>query len=139
KSSGEYTVIGTDKTSNLYTAGLVNGTAAVAVELDEGNQWSKGHPAAHVLPVLLTLVQSREKYTARDFILKLVTAYEACSRFGRATRLISKAHAHGTWGVMGAAASALLFDETPKEQFHQGLLISSSFAMPTMWDAAIEG
>lgn len=139
ENKGKYYVLGTNETFNLQTAGLMNGVAAVAVELDEGNQWSKGHPAAHVVPTMLTYVQSKEKYSGKEFILNLVKSYEACSRFGRATTLLPDSHAHGTWGVMGAAASALFFETTSLDLLYEGINISASFAMPTMWNAALEG
>ncbi|AOV07424.1 MmgE/PrpD family protein [Sporosarcina ureilytica] len=136
---GSYAVLGTDKLVDLYTAALINGAATVAVELDEGNQWSKGHPAAHVVPTMLTYVQTKDRYSGKDFIFNLIRAYEACSQFGRATTLCPTAHAHGTWGVMGAAASVLMIDDVTKEEFLAGINISASFAMPTMWNSAIEG
>lgn len=138
-SNGDYTVIGADATFNLHTAGLINGTATVAIEQDEGNQWSKGHPAAHIVPTMLTYVQTKERYTGKEFILELVKAYEACSRFGRATTLLPDAHAHGTWGVMGAAVGVLLLENVPPEKLYEGINISASFAMPTMWSSALSG
>ena len=138
-SSGDYIVIGSNRTFNLHTAGLINGTATVAIEQDEGNQWSKGHPAAHVVPAMLTYVQTKENVSGKTFILELIKAYEVCSRFGRATTLLPEAHAHGTWGVMGAAASVLMLDNAPAKKLYEGINISASFAMPTMWNAALSG
>lgn len=137
--SGIYSIFGTGQSMDLYTAAFINGTATVAVELDEGNQWSKGHPAAHVVPTMLTYVQTKEHYSGKQFILNLIKAYEACSQFGRATTLLPDAHAHGTWGVMGAAASTLFLDDVLVEELLAGLNISASFAVPTMWTAALEG
>lgn len=137
--TGTYTVFGTGQKMDLYTAAFINGTATVAVELDEGNQWSKGHPAAHVVPTMLTYVQTKEHYSGRQFIFNLIKAYEACSQFGRATTLLPNAHAHGTWGVMGAAASTLFLDDVSSEELLAGLNISATFAVPTMWNAALEG
>src|SRR5690625_3367428 len=88
---------------------------------------------------MLTDVQRKEQYRGKDFLLQLVKAYELCSRFGRATTLVPDAHAHGTWGVMGATASVLLLEDCSVDEFVDGLNISATFAMPTMWNAAIEG
>lgn len=137
--SGSFAVFGTGEKMDLYASGYLNGTATVAVELDEGNQWSKGHPAAHVVPTMLTYVQTKEQYSGKQFILNVIKAYEACSQFGRATTLLPNAHAHGTWGVLGAAASTLLLDDVSQEQLLEGLNISATFAVPTMWTAALEG
>lgn len=136
---GECLVIGTDVRFDLHTAALINGVATVAVELDEGNQWSKGHPAAHVIPTMLTYVQTKEAYSGKELLLHLIKSYEICSYFGRATTLLPMAHAHGTWGVTGAAASALFLEGCTPEELYEGLNISASFAMPTMWNAALEG
>jgi len=137
--SGSYVILGTDKVVDLHSAALINGAATVAIELDEGNQWSKGHPAAHIVPTMLTYVQTKKNYSGKDFIFNLIKAYEACSQFGRATTLVPNAHAHGTWGVMGAAASALMIEDVTKDELLAGLNISASFAMPTMWSSALEG
>lgn len=136
---GTYQIIGTQKTVDLHTAAFINGVATVAVELDEGNQFSKVHPAAHVVPAMLTHVQTKSEYTGRDFIFNLIRSYEVCSRFGRATTLLPDAHAHGTWGVAGSAASILLMDNVSVRDMMDGLNISASFVMPTMWNAALEG
>ncbi|MEK3936760.1 MmgE/PrpD family protein [Sporosarcina sp. FSL W7-1349] len=136
---GPYAVLGTDVRLDLFSAAFVNGTASVAVELDEGNQWSKGHPAAHVVPAMLTYVQTKQQYDGRLFLSNLIKSYELCSYFGRATTLQPEAHAHGTWGVSGAAGSILLMDQVGEESLQEGLQISASFAMPTRWTAALEG
>ena len=38
-------------------AALVNGTAGVSLEMDEGNRWGGGHPAIHVLPATLAIAE----------------------------------------------------------------------------------
>src|SRR5690625_3879233 len=139
ESEGSYAVVGSDASFTREAAGFIHGVASVAIELDEGNQWSKGHPAAHVVPAMLTDAQRKEQYRGRDLLLQLVKAYELCSRFGRATTLVPDAHAHGTWGVMGATATVLLLEDCTVDEFIDGLNISATFAMPTMWNAAIEG
>src|SRR5699024_6347435 len=136
---GKYTVVGSKRQLSRDMAAFINGVSSVAIEMDEGNQWSKGHPAAHVVPALLTVVEEDGTYNGKQFLLHLVKAYEFSSRFGRATTLVPDAHAHGTWGVMGAAATVLLNGNYNSNDFYKGLNISASFAMPTMWNAALEG
>lgn len=141
--AGQFAVIGTPYRLPLKEAAFVNGCGSVATEMDEGNQWSKGHPAAHVVPTLLTYAQRREACDGRRFLLALIGGYEAASRFGRATTLLPAAHAHGTWGIMGAAASCLLLEEpasrADERTFLEGLRLSASFALPTLWSAALQG
>jgi len=136
---GKYTVVGSKRQLSRDMAAFINGVSSVAIEMDEGNQWSKGHPAAHVVPALLTVVEEDGTYNGKQFLLHLVKAYEFSSRFGRATTLVPDAHAHGTWGIMGAAATVLLNGNYNSNDFYKGLNISASFAMPTMWNAALEG
>lgn len=38
-------------------AAVVNGAAAISLELDEGNQFATNHPAAHILPGLLAVAE----------------------------------------------------------------------------------
>lgn len=138
--TGSCRIIGTSLRTSMEQAALLHGTAAVATEMDEGNQWSKGHPAAHVVPVMLTLLQYNPELTGVQFMTILIKAYEACSRFGRAATLLPEAHAHGTWGIMGASAAALLMDDTIMEKdFAAGVNLSASFALPTLWSAALDG
>lgn len=136
---GQFEVIGSSIKTTLYNAALIHGVASVAIEMDEGNQWSKGHPAAHVVPVMLTYIQKLGRMGGKEFIITLIKAYEACSRFGRATTLLPEAHAHGTWGTMGAAATALLMEKVSADDFVKGINLSATFALPTMWNAALEG
>src|SRR5699024_5560352 len=136
---GKYNVVGSNQTFNLSTAGFINGSAAVAVELDEGNQWSKGHPAAHIVPTLLTYIQKKSQFNGKSFLLNLIKSYEVCSRFGRATTLLPDAHAHGTWGVPGATASVSFIEDIKSEELLDVLNISASFSMPTMWESALGG
>ncbi|MGO4887592.1 MmgE/PrpD family protein [Anaerobacillus sp. MEB173] len=137
--SGTYHILGTRESTTLYNTALLHGAASVVTEMDEGNQYSKGHPAAHVVPAMLTYVQKKNEYSGQQFLSTLIKAYEACSRFGRATTLRPEAHAHGTWGIMGAAAATLLLEDVTKEEFEKGIQLSATFALPTLWNAALEG
>lgn len=137
---GRYQIIGTSYKTDLYNAAFVHGVASVATEMDEGNQYSKGHPAAHVVPVLLTAYQKNaEQVSGKSLLDVVIKGYEACSRFGRATTLLPDAHAHGTWGAMGAAATALLMENVSEEEFVEGVQLSATFALPTMWSSALKG
>ena len=84
-------------------AAWLNATALVSLELDEGNKYAKGHPAAHGFPAVLALAAELDS-SGPDTAAALLAAYETAARFGRATRLRAGAHPHGSWGVPGAAA-----------------------------------
>ena len=51
------TLIGHGLKADPLLASLVNATAGVALEVDEGNRYGGGHPAIHVLPGLLAVAE----------------------------------------------------------------------------------
>ncbi|WP_404385344.1 MmgE/PrpD family protein [Knoellia locipacati] len=96
-------LVGCAELTSIEAACWLNATALVRLELDEGNKFAKGHPAAHGFPAVLALAAARNAPPG-DLLAALVVAYEVASRFGRATSLRDSAHPHGSWGVAGAAA-----------------------------------
>ena len=50
---GDSPVIGLAMAARPGTAAFLNGTSGTMLELDEGNQYARGHPAIHVVPALL--------------------------------------------------------------------------------------
>lgn len=101
--AGPSPVFGAGVHANVEAAAWLNATALVRLELDEGNKYAKGHPAAHGFPAVLALAAARQAESA-DLLISLLAAYEVAARYGRATRLRSGMHPHGSWGVVGAAA-----------------------------------
>lgn len=136
---GNYSVIGAKETFSLTDAAFVMGTASVAVELDEGNQWSKGHPSVHILPIFIIHAMSEDTYNGKQFIVDFINSYEACTYFGKITTLKSDLHAHGTWGVLGSAATLGIIHKANYEKMKQLLNLAATFATPTQWSAALEG
>lgn len=102
---GPAPVYGTGLRAAVEPAAWLNAQALVRLELDEGNKFAKGHPAAHGFPAVLALA-ARENSSAEDLLSALLVAYEVAARFGRATSLSAGIHPHGSWGVTGAAAGA---------------------------------
>ncbi|HET7400100.1 MAG TPA: MmgE/PrpD family protein [Intrasporangium sp.] len=102
-SPGPAPVFGSGVSTAVETAAWLNATALVRLELDEGNKFAKGHPAAHGFPAVLALAAARDA-DAETLLPALLAAYEVASRFGRATTLRPGMHPHGSWGVTGAAA-----------------------------------
>ncbi len=100
---GPAPVVGTGHRTSVESAAWLNASALVRLELDEGNKFAKGHPAAHGFPAVLALAAARDAAPG-DLLASLLVAYEVASRFGRATSLRDGAHPHGSWGVAGAAA-----------------------------------
>ncbi|MFI0356000.1 MmgE/PrpD family protein [Actinomadura sp. 9N407] len=100
---GRSPLIGGGRLVPSDTAAWLNAMALVALELDEGNKYAKGHPAAHGFPAVLALAAELDS-TGPDTAAALLAAYEVAARFGRAVRLRPGGHPHGSWGVPGAAA-----------------------------------
>jgi 2-methylcitrate dehydratase PrpD len=100
---GPAPLLGAARTTTVEASAWLNAAALVRLELDEGNKYAKGHPAAHAFPAVLALAAERRS-GGPDTMAALLAAYEVASRFGRATRLRAGAHPHGSWGVAGAAA-----------------------------------
>lgn len=101
--TGPATLPGLGRSASTDVAALVNGTAGTFLEMDEGNRFSRGHPAVHVIPAVLALAQQCGT-DARAFMSAFVVGYEVGSRIGAASRLRASMHPHGTWGTIGAAA-----------------------------------
>ncbi|MQA88309.1 MAG: 2-methylcitrate dehydratase [Streptosporangiales bacterium] len=102
--AGPAPLLGTGRAAAAETAALVNGTAACALELDEGNKHARAHPAAHVLPAALAVGAAADASGAA-VLSAFLAGHEVASRFGRATRLAPGVHPHGHTGATGAAAA----------------------------------
>jgi 2-methylcitrate dehydratase PrpD len=100
---GPAPLIGGGRSVSPEDAAWLNGVATVCLELDEGNKYARGHPAAHGFPAVLALA-ARLDADGPTTAAALLVAYEVAARFGRATTLKAGAHPHGSWGVTGAAA-----------------------------------
>ncbi|MFM8555645.1 MAG: MmgE/PrpD family protein [Betaproteobacteria bacterium] len=120
------------------TAALLNGTAGTFLEMDEGNRYSRGHPAIHVIPAALALAQSRGRDT-RHFMSALVSGYEIGSRLGAAAQLRGSMHPHGTWGTIGAAAACARLVGHDAAAFREVLNISASLTVATSKRTMLEG
>lgn len=102
--AGRSTILATGMSSSAYAASLVNGQAAISLELDEGSQWATNHPSAHVLPAALAVAQDIGA-TGAQFLDAFCIGYETAARTGRAMRVREAVHPFGTAMVVGAAAS----------------------------------
>ncbi|CCC99814.1 protein of unknown function (plasmid) [Azospirillum baldaniorum] len=100
--SGDCPAIGSGRGFATGSAAFLNGLAGTMLELDEGNQYARGHPAIHVVPALLA-AGPRVKASGADLLTALALGYEIGSRIGIAAKLLVTTHPHGTWGTAGAA------------------------------------
>ncbi len=102
---GRSSVFGSPKRFGAIDAAWLNGTAMVALELDEGNKSIRGHASAHVLPAVLALAEELGS-SSSEALSAFVAGHEVASRFGASVRLEPGVHPHGNWGALGAAAAA---------------------------------
>lgn len=135
---GPAAVIGTGRRTEVGKAALVNGTAGTVLEMDEGNRFSRGHPAVHVLPAVLAMAEAEER-SGRDALLAFVLGYEVGARLGGATRLRPTMHPHGTWGTVAAAVGVAKLAGADAETFRETLNVSSSLTLATSKRTMLEG
>jgi 2-methylcitrate dehydratase PrpD len=138
KEGGSSTLLGSGRKTDALTAALINGTAGTFLELDEGNQFGRGHPAIHVLPAILALAEARE-LSGPDLITALVVGYEIGTRIGIAAKIRMSMHPHGTWGTVGAATAVGKLLGYDRYHMAQMINLSSSLALATSRKTMLEG
>ena len=112
---GSATVIGSSRGWPAGTAALLNGSAVAADQLQDGHRLARGHPASHVVPVVLALAEQGDAH-GQDLLSAVLTGYEVGARLGRAMGgTPDGVHDIGTWGAVAVAASVarLLAPEDP--------------------------
>lgn len=136
--SGDSSVLGLGQSASADVAALLNGTAGTFLEMDEGNRFSRGHPAIHVIPAALALAEQRA-IDARDFLSAVVVGYEVGSRIGAASRLRASMHPHGTWGTIGAAAACARLAGMDAQAMAETINIGASLTTATSKRTMLEG
>lgn len=131
-------LIGLAQNSTHEAAAFINGSAGTFLEMDEGNRFSRGHPAIHVIPAALALSQERHA-DAAQFMAAVVVGYEVGSRFGAASQLRGAMHPHGTWGTLGAAAACARIAEMDSKGMRQTINIAASLTTATSKQTMLEG
>lgn len=131
-------LIGLAQNSTAEAAAFVNGSAGTFLEMDEGNRFSRGHPAIHVIPAALALSQERHA-DAAQFMAAVVVGYEVGSRFGAASQLRGAMHPHGTWGTLGAAAACARIAEMDNKGMRQTINIAASLTTATSKQTMLQG
>ena len=132
------TLIGLGLQTHPEAAALVNGTGGTFLEMDEGNRFSRGHPAIHVLPAALALCEQQDA-DADTFLAALVVGYEVGSRLGAASQLRGAMHPHGTWGTVGAAAACARVRGLDAASMREAINIAASLTTATSKRTMLEG
>lgn len=135
---GASTVWADGSTTTAPTAALLNGAAAVRLELDEGNQLAANHPCAHTLPALLAVAEEAGS-GGRELLEALAVAYEVAVRVGRGVRLHDAVHPFGTAMVCGAAAGVARLRGLGPDEAVQAVLVSAAMVPASTQRAATTG
>ncbi len=132
------TVIGAGMRTEPAKAGLINGTAGTFLELDEGNQFARGHPGIHVVPAVLALAEAR-KLSGPRLLTALILGYEVGARIGIACKIRMSMHPHGSWGTVGAAVAVGKLLEYDDAAMREMINVSSSLTLATSRRTMLEG
>lgn len=138
RADGHAPVIGPRGVADAKTAALLNGTAGTALEMDEGHQFCKGHPAIRVIPAVLAEAAGKT-YSGSEVLNAVVVGYEAAARVGIATSLRPSMHPHGTWGAIGAAAAILRLRGANAAEIRDGMNMAASLGLSTSRRTMLEG
>jgi 2-methylcitrate dehydratase PrpD len=103
--AGSCAVIGAGRRTNRLDAALLNGTAGVWQDFDEGNLFMRGHPGIQLIPAAIACAEERAS-TGAELLAAVAIAYEACGRVSSASQMKQIIHPHGTFGTIGAAIAA---------------------------------
>ncbi|MEI7784395.1 MAG: MmgE/PrpD family protein [Betaproteobacteria bacterium] len=131
-------LIGLGRNGSCEAAAFINGSAGTFLEMDEGNRYSRGHPAVHAIPAAVALSQGRAA-DAPDFLAGLVVGYEVGSRLGAASQLRGSMHPHGTWGTIGAAAACARIAQLEASAMRETINIAASLTTATSKRTMLEG
>ena len=118
-------------------AALLNGTAGLFLELDEGHR-PTGHPAIYIIPALLAL--GEELGTEGERLIEaLVLGYEVTMRIVDACSLSKAIHPHSSLGAVAAAAASAKLMGFNAKQIRHAISMAASLTLTGQWDAAFEG
>ena len=119
-------------------AALVNATAGVALEVDEGNRLGGGHPSVHVTPGAIAVAEELG-LSGTEVLMSIIVGYEVISRIGTGTSVRAEIHSHGTWGTIGSAAATARLMGFDEPNTRQALNLSMSMSPANTWTPCLEG
>ena len=131
-------LIGSGVRTEPLKAALINGTAGTFLELDEGNQFGRGHPGIHVVPAALAIAEEG-RLSGRELVTALVLGYEIGTRIGIACKIRMSMHPHGTWGTVGAAVAVGKLMGYGEAAMKEMINVSSSLGLATSRRTMLEG
>ncbi len=133
---GSAPLVGFSRRTSIEGSCWVNGASVCALELDEGSKYARGHPAAHTIPAALALADG---HSGTLWLSAVLGGYEVAARFGRATRLRSGVHPHGTWGATGAAAVAARLADLDVDGIASAIDAAAGLTLAPHFESALDG
>ena len=135
---GSSTLMGHGGSVQAPYAALVNGTAGVGLEMDEGTRLGGGHPSIHVTPGAVAVAEEGHA-SGKALLEAIIAGYEITSRTGSGTRAKADVHSHGTWGTIGTAvATAKLLDYNALDM-KTTMNLATSMSPANTWTPCLEG
>ncbi|MGV8872603.1 MAG: MmgE/PrpD family protein [Rhodococcus sp. (in: high G+C Gram-positive bacteria)] len=132
--------IGDSVGTTVETAAELDAIASCCLELDEGNKYAAGHPAAHVLPAAIAATRLAPTPTSGStFLTAVVAGYEVAARFGWALSRNNSWHTHGHWGATGAATAAALIRGADANEVAAAIDSSSALMQLAPWAVVLDG
>ena len=131
-------VIGAHRRLPAGTAAFLNGTAGTMLEIDEGNQFARGHPGIHVVPAALAAAE-RLGASGAELITALALGYEIGARIGVAGKILVTMHPHGTWGTVGAAVAVAKLNGASADRMREVINLASTLGLATSRRTMLEG
>ncbi len=145
--AGDATVLGTSRTTDAVHAAGLNGTAAIAQEIEEGHN-TGGHVGAGIVSGGFAAAEAADADGA-DLVDAVVHAYELCTRLERALFVLKSMinedtpwlirNPHSTWTTVGPAVAASLARNPSGEHAMDAFLLGANRAVVSMYDPYREG
>ena len=135
---GESSIIGTGLRTEPAKAAFLNGTAGTFLELDEGNQYSRGHPGIHAIPAALAFGEAHGK-SGTEVLTAAILGYEIGARIGIAAKILPTMHPHGTWGTVGAAVAVAKLAGADAAKIRETINVASSLGLATSRQTMLQG
>ena len=135
---GRATVFGHAVRVQPVWATMVNATAGVSLEMDEGNRLGGGHPSIHVTPGAIAVSEDLGR-SGSDVLSSIIVGYEVISRIGTATQVKPEVHSHGTWGTIGTAAATARLMGFDAAQTKVAMNLAMSMSPANTWTPCLEG
>ncbi|RZL75136.1 MAG: 2-methylcitrate dehydratase [Rhodococcus sp. (in: high G+C Gram-positive bacteria)] len=126
--------------TTVESAAELDAIASCCLELDEGNKYAAGHPAAHVVPAAIAAARlAPQQVSGRTFLTAVVAGYEVAARFGYALTRNSAWHTHGHWGATGAATAAAVVHGCDRDAIAAAIDSSAALVQVAPWAVVLDG